>query len=148
MPTDQTIRQEICIIMNSYKINKSASSLLLLTALLISACGSSKEPLSDLTSVPPQVQSTNSDQAPTLAAAQLDPYSLPLASIEDFEFIGGFRIPAKQYAGTSFNYAKGVIEQSGNSLFIVGHEHHDMIAEFAIPELVNSEVISLSLIHI
>ena len=138
----QTVRQEIRIVMNSYQINKSASSLLLLTALLISACGSSKEPLSDLTSVPPQIQSTNSDQAPTLAAAQLDPYSLPLASIEDFEFIGGFRIPAKQYAGTSFNYAKGVIEQSGNSLFMVGHEHHDMIAEFAIPELVNSEVIS------
>ena len=114
----------------------------LLTALLITACGSSKEPLSDLTAVPTQAQLTNSDQSPALAAARLDPYSLPLASIEDFEFIGGFRLPAKEYANTSFNYAKGVIEQSGNSLFIVGHQHHDMIAEFDIPELVNSEVIS------
>ena len=128
--------------MNLHQIDKSTSSLLLLTALLITACGSSKEPLSDLTAVPTQAQLTNSDQSPALAAAQLDPYSLPLASIEDFEFIGGFRLPAKEYANTSLNYAKGVIEQSGNSLFIVGHQHHDMIAEFDIPELVNSEVIS------
>ena len=128
--------------MNLHQIDKSTSSFILITALLISACGSAKDPLSDLTTVATQTQSANSDQSPALAAAQLDPFSLPLASIDDFEFIGGFRLPAKQYANTSFNYAKGVIEQSGNSLFIVGHQHHDMIAEFAIPELVNSEVIS------
>ena len=89
--------------MNLHQIDKSTGSFIVITALMLSACGSSKDPLSDLTTVTTQAQSTNSDQSPALAAAQLDPYNLPLANIDDFELIGGFRLPAKQYANTSFN---------------------------------------------
>ncbi len=126
--------------MNAQRIDKSANSLIFVIIFLVSACSASNSQ-SDLTAAIPAAP-TNPEQSPALAAAQLDPYSLPLADIDDFEFIGGFRLPAKEYGSTSFNYAKGVIEQAGNSLFIVGHQHHDMIAEFAIPELVNSEIVS------
>ncbi|MEE9320259.1 MAG: hypothetical protein V3U76_07440 [Granulosicoccus sp.] len=66
----------------------------------------------------------------------------PLVSADDFTYIGGFTLPGTEYGETSMNYATGVMEQFGNSLFIVGHAHHDMIAEFTIPELVNSKLIS------
>lgn len=153
-----------------HRIDKAASSLTLLSVFLATACGV-ENPLTEPTAAQAQPQSSVQEQSPTLAPAQAvappqeaeatpeapvitpvtpaepsaalpDPFSLPRADIDDFKFIGGFRLPAKDYGDTSLNYAKGVIEQTDDSLFIVGHQHHDMIAEFPIPELINSEVIS------
>lgn len=156
--------------MHMHRIDKAASSLTLLSVFLATACGV-ENPLTEPTAAQAQPQSSVQEQSPTLAPAQAvappqeaeatpeapvitpvtpaepsaalpDPFSLPRADIDDFKFIGGFRLPAKDYGDTSLNYAKGVIEQTDDSLFIVGHQHHDMIAEFPIPELINSEVIS------
>jgi len=64
--------------------------------------------------------------------------TLPLATVSDFSYIGGFTLPGGTYGESEMNYAQGVIEKSGNSLFIVGHRHHNAVAEFIVPELVNS----------
>jgi len=68
--------------------------------------------------------------------------ALPLITIDDFSYEGAFVLPSDTYGESSLNYAQGVIEVNGNSLFIAGHDHHDAIAEFLIPELVNSENLS------
>ena len=67
--------------------------------------------------------------------------TLPLFSIEEMQFIGAFRLPADEFGISSLNYAQGPIEYNDvhHSIFIVGHSHHQAIAEFAIPELVNSD---------
>jgi len=65
-----------------------------------------------------------------------------LIHIDALAFEGGFALPAKTYGDSSLNFAQGVIEVNGNSLFIAGHRHHDAIAEFNIPALVDSFQIS------
>lgn len=94
--------------------------------LVLSGCGSSQD----------NDNSTNDDGTNPVSG------EAPLVSADDFTFVGGFTLPGTGYGESSMNYATGVMEQSGNSLFIVGHAHDDMIAEFAIPDLVNSELIS------
>lgn len=61
-----------------------------------------------------------------------------LMTIGELQYAGAFKLPSNQFGDSSLNYAKGVIEVNGDSMFIVGHTHHDAIAEFKIPELVNS----------
>jgi hypothetical protein len=65
---------------------------------------------------------------------------LPLLSIRDFKYAGAFRLPAQEFGPSSLNYAQGpiAVNPDRNSLFIVGHAHHQAVAEFAIPELVDS----------
>lgn len=65
-----------------------------------------------------------------------------LLSIEDFNFAGAFALPDAKYGESSANWAEGVMEVNGNSLFFVGHDHDDAIAEFTIPTLVNSKSIA------
>jgi len=65
-----------------------------------------------------------------------------LVTISDLNYLGGFALPSQQYGDSSLNYAQGVIEVNGDSMFIVGHDHDDAIAEFTVPELVNSVNIS------
>lgn len=57
---------------------------------------------------------------------------------------GAFRMPASTYGSSSLNYSEGPIAYNGsrNSIYIVGHSHHQSIAEFAIPKLVNSYDVS------
>ncbi len=64
--------------------------------------------------------------------------SLPLASIDNLEYVGGFTLPADTFGQSSMNGASPIMEKFGNSLFIAGHVSDDAIAEFAVPELVNS----------
>lgn len=61
-----------------------------------------------------------------------------LIQIDDLAYVGAFAIPAETYGTSSANWALGTIEVNGNSLFMAGHNHHDAIAEFTIPPLVNS----------
>lgn len=81
-------------------------------------------------------------------AGAADPLSLPLLGIEDFEYQGAFRLPADTYGGSSLNYSEGPIEYNSDnhSLFVVGHSHHQAIAEFAIPDLVkSSDILDLNM---
>ena len=77
-------------------------------------------------------------------AAHADPRTLPRLEIDDFQYRGAFRLPATTFGDSSLNYAQGPIEYypANNSLFIVGHSHHQAIAEFRVPALNSSETLS------
>lgn len=69
-----------------------------------------------------------------------DPSELPLVHIGDFEYAGAFRLPSGTFGASSLNFSEGpfVYDTSSNSIFIVGHNHHQAIAQFFVPELVVS----------
>lgn len=62
--------------------------------------------------------------------------------IDDFNYVGAFALPDETFGDSSANWAEGVIEVNGDSLFFVGHSHQNAIAEFKIPPLVNSQSIA------
>jgi hypothetical protein len=72
------------------------------------------------------------------------PQNLPLVRIDDFQYVGAFRLPARKFGDSDVNFAQGPIALNPDrqSLFVVGHAHQQAIAEFAIPELVNSTVVT------
>ena len=64
-------------------------------------------------------------------------------TIESFEYQGGFRLSGGGFGDSSYphlSYSPGVITYNpkNNSLFIVGHAYEQGIAEFVVPEIVNS----------
>ena len=65
-----------------------------------------------------------------------------LVTLSDIEYQGAFALPAETFGQSSANWAEGVIEVSGASLFAVGHAHDDAIAEFTMPELRRSNSIN------
>tara|TARA_R110001583_G_scaffold14664_7_gene61126 strand:- start:37289 stop:38824 length:1536 start_codon:yes stop_codon:yes gene_type:complete len=69
---------------------------------------------------------------------------LPLFDISQLTYEGAFRIAASENGVSDINYSEGPIAYNydNNSLFIVGHAHQQAIAEYAIPEIVKSEVLS------
>jgi len=69
---------------------------------------------------------------------------LPLIQIEALEYQGAFSIPGDEYGESNANYSAGIItlNSAQNSLFIAGHNVHGAIAEFSIPELVNSTLLA------
>jgi hypothetical protein len=66
------------------------------------------------------------------------PSDAPLVDIDVLDYVGAFRVPAAGYGASDLNYSEGPIEVVGSSIFIVGHAHHQAIAEFEIPRLVRS----------
>lgn len=70
------------------------------------------------------------------------PVSLPRASIDNFEFEGGFRISSAKYGEgrASTNYSRGIFTYNpdNHSIYVIGSPKEEQIAEFAIPELVKS----------
>jgi len=70
----------------------------------------------------------------------MDPTLLPRAYIENFKYIGAFRLPSQEYGVSSTNFSAGkiAINKKRNSIFIIGHVHKMAIAEFTIPKLTNS----------
>jgi hypothetical protein len=72
------------------------------------------------------------------------PPELPLLEIRDFQYAGAFRMPSRKYGQSHLSYSQGPIafNPDRRSLFIVGHAHQQAVAEFAIPELVNSTVLT------
>lgn len=58
-----------------------------------------------------------------------------LISISDLDYEGAFALPDGVYSESSANWAEGVMEVTGSSLFFVGHDHDDAIAEFEVPAL-------------
>ncbi|MFW5692628.1 MAG: hypothetical protein ACOCWL_00285 [Thermoguttaceae bacterium] len=76
--------------------------------------------------------------------AGTSPRQLPLVRIDDFKYVGAFRVPARQFGESDANFSQGPIALNPDrgSLFIVGHAHHQAIAEFKIPQLVESDVVA------
>jgi len=73
-----------------------------------------------------------------------NPEELPLFSMTQLTYEGAFRLEASDFGASDLNYSEGPIAYNpqNHSLFIVGHAHQQAIAEFAIPELVKSEVLA------
>jgi hypothetical protein len=80
----------------------------------------------------------------TVMLAQTDPTTLPRLQPGDFDYIGAFRLPAATYGGSSLNYSEGpfALNPPNGSILIVGHSHHQEIAEFTIPALVESDTLT------
>ena len=64
----------------------------------------------------------------------------PRVSITNLTYAGAFRLPAREFGESSLNYSQGPLafNPDRQSIFIVGHAHHQAIAEFKVPEVVNS----------
>ena len=73
----------------------------------------------------------------TTSFADTEPTELPLFSIEQLEYQGAFRLPANQLGESSANWANGTIAYNhrNHSIFFAGHNQHQAIAEFKIPEI-------------
>ena len=69
------------------------------------------------------------------------PSDAPLVDIDVLDYAGAFRLPAAPFGASDLNYSEGPIEVFGSSIFLVGHAHHQAIAEFEIPSLVHSSVL-------
>ena len=67
-----------------------------------------------------------------------------LLQITDLQYAGAFRVPADEFGESSMNYSEGpmALGADGATVFLVGHAHQQAIAEFTIPELVNSNVVT------
>lgn len=66
-----------------------------------------------------------------------------LLSIDDFDYTGAYRLSSAEFGESNLNYAVGTLAYNPerHSLFIVGHAHHDGVAEFAIPTPVKGETL-------
>jgi len=70
--------------------------------------------------------------------------TLPRLKIDDFKYAGAFRLPAKKFGASNTNFSQGPLAfcPDRRSIYVVGHSHQQAIAEFKIPELVKSTVVS------
>lgn len=68
----------------------------------------------------------------------------PLLQKPNFSQIGSFRLPSVENNGSQFGYGGTAIayNEENHSLFIVGHDWDQMIAEVAIPQLISSQNIN------
>jgi hypothetical protein len=73
-------------------------------------------------------------------ATALAQTSLPRMTIDQLQYKGAFRIPSGTYGSSSANYANGPIGYNPDrkSLYVAGAEQDGAIAEFKVPDLVNS----------
>ncbi|TXD33770.1 hypothetical protein FRC96_14950 [Lujinxingia vulgaris] len=93
---------------------------------------------------PPDTQTPDVDDGEDSGdAAQPDPED-PRVTMDDFSFVGAFRVPASRFGASSMNFSQGPIalHPERNSVFLVGHNYDQAIAEFTIPDLVNSSVLT------
>ncbi len=60
-------------------------------------------------------------------------YPQVLLSKDDFVFDGGLFLPDVQSGDSSVNWTEGVIEAHDGTIYLVGNEQEDAIAQFAIP---------------
>ena len=68
------------------------------------------------------------------------PAAQPRLALAMMQFEGAFRLPADDFGVLSMNYSEGPLayDPTRNSIFIVGHNHQQALAEFAEPALVKS----------
>jgi hypothetical protein len=64
----------------------------------------------------------------------------PLVQEGNLEYVGAFRLPSGNFGGSTFTYGGRALafNPANNSLFIVGSDEHQMVAEINIPNIVNS----------
>jgi hypothetical protein len=64
----------------------------------------------------------------------------PLVEPKHFVYQGAFRLPAGEINGSTFTYGGTALAFNPvhNSLFLVGHDHHQRVAEVSIPEIFSS----------
>jgi hypothetical protein len=64
----------------------------------------------------------------------------PLLQQSDLQYMGAFRVPHGTFGGSSFEYGGTALayNAANNSLFVVGHDWHQQVAEISIPAVVNS----------
>jgi hypothetical protein len=64
----------------------------------------------------------------------------PLLQQTNLVYEGGFRLPFGYFGGSSFDYGGSAMAFNpvNSSLYFVGHDHQQMVAEIAIPSPVNS----------
>ncbi len=117
----------------------------LISVILVSTgCGGSNAGVNDELTL---LESGNTVPTNSLAYKELE--NLPRITLDDFKYEGAFRIVQWTFnTDTSMSYSNGIftIDPAANTIFVVGHENDDEIAEFLIPEIVNTvdinEVIS------
>ncbi len=78
--------------------------------------------------------------APAVAADLATMQKLPLFSIQNFEYAGGFKFELGINGESEVAYAQGpiAIGKDGKSVYFAGHAHHQAIAEFNLPALVKT----------
>ncbi|MEJ0084601.1 MAG: hypothetical protein WDO72_02860 [Pseudomonadota bacterium] len=66
--------------------------------------------------------------------------ALPRMTIDQMQYSGAFRIPSGTYGSSSANYSYAAIgyNSTRKSIYLAGNEKEGAIAEFAVPEIVNS----------
>jgi len=75
------------------------------------------------------------------AAKAATPSSEPLIYANHLEYLGAFKVPAGTFGDSSFSYGGAVMAYSpaNNSLFMVGHDQRQDVAEISIPDPVKSQ---------
>lgn len=65
---------------------------------------------------------------------------LPIFTIDNVNYVGAFRIPIHEFGQSRIAYSQGTIAvaEDGQSFYVVGHTHHQAIAQFSIPDLHSS----------
>ncbi len=80
--------------------------------------------------------------ASTVTVGGNDTGELPLLELSQMQYAGAFTVPAGDFGASNMNYSDGIIAYHAVSMFMVGHAHHDAIAQFQVPALVNSTSIA------
>lgn len=65
---------------------------------------------------------------------------LPKLSIKNISYVGGFRLPLTESGDSRIAYSEGsfTLAPARKSFFVVGHAHHQAIAEFSVPKIVET----------
>jgi len=87
---------------------------------------------------------TSTTTTSSTTSTTLAPGDPGLWTLADLDYRGAFRLPAADYGASSLNFSEGPIayDPAHHSLFIVGHDHHQAVAEFAIPALVETTTLT------
>lgn len=81
------------------------------------------------------------DTADTADTASQEPQLIDMSALE---YVGGFRVPSNEFGESSMNFSQGPIfyDPQNQSVFLVGHSHHQAIAEFGVPEIIDSTTVT------
>ena len=75
---------------------------------------------------------------------EADKPAAELFRMSDLVYIGAFRVPAKANGMSDMNYSQGPIAYAADShsVFLVGHAHQQAVAEYLVPDIVDSKDIT------
>ena len=67
--------------------------------------------------------------------------TLPLFKHEGLKFEGAFRLPLTESGDSRIAYSEGTftLSDDAKSFFVVGHAHHQAIAEMSVPKIIKSK---------